>query len=232
MENSHIVGRFDRDLKNIQSRVLAMGELVGTQLRDATTVLTDPLSEEISRIVATDRQVNRMNGSISDRCERLIALRQPMAADLREALSPISVAAELERIGDHAKSTAKKARKLGNERISPALFEIISHMSSLVVGQLGDVLRAYRDEDVPLSRDIFDKDREVDALNKNLLADAVSILNASEADANTVLQAVLISRNLERAGDHVVNIARHNIHIVTGANTAGKDKSDGQQSAK
>ena len=232
MENSHIVGRFDQDLKNIQSSVLAMGELVGAQLRDATAVLADPQSEEISRIVATDRQVNRMNGSVSGRCERLIALRQPMAADLREALSPISVAAELERIGDHAKSTAKKARKLGNERIPPAQFEIITQMSSLVVGQLHDVLRAYREEDVPLSRKVFDKDREIDALNKKLFADAVNSLNASKADANTVLHAVLISRNLERAGDHVVNIARHNIHIVTGANTAGKEESDGQQSAK
>ena len=222
MENSHIVGRFDEDLKKIQSRVIEMGALVEEQLRDATAVLSAPQNDEISRIAEKDRQVNRMNGSIVDRCERLIALRQPMASDLREALSPISVAAELERIGDHAKSTAKKGRKIGGDPIPPVLLDAIQNMSQMVQQQLASVLIAYRDANVDLAREIFEKDSDVDALNKEAFANAVKHLNEEGINANVVLHAVLITLNLERVGDHVVNIARHVIHIVTGVNTAGK----------
>ncbi|MCI2400330.1 phosphate signaling complex protein PhoU [Aliiroseovarius subalbicans] len=226
MEHTHIVGRFDKDLNKIEARILAMGALVAAQLRDATATLAAPDGAEITRIVTVDRRINGMNGAIVKRCERLIALRQPMAMDLREAMSPINVAGELERVGDHAKSTAKRARKLGADRIPEEQLEIIMQMSAIVQTQLEAVLRAYSDGDIDLSRLICDQDRQVDALNRALFKGAVKTLTSSGDNAKSIMHAVLISRNFERVGDHIVNIARHVIHIVTGADVASKVETD------
>lgn len=216
MEHGHIVGRFDKDLKKIVGKVIAMGELVIAQLGAATEVLAVPDVEVVARIVATDRKVNGMERVITNRAERLITLRQPMALDLRAALSPISIAGDLERIGDHAKSTAKRARKMGGNAIPAEHLAILMQMSELVQRQLGDVLDAYHSSDIELAAVIRDRDKKVDALNNALFKLAVATLSNPGNDTEALTNAVLISRNFERAGDHVANVAGYVIHIVTG----------------
>jgi len=224
MEHEHIVGRFDKDLKKIMGKVLTMGELVIAQLGAATKVLAMPDADEVARIVATDRKVNGMNRAISNRAERLITLRQPMALDLRAALSPISISGDLERIGDHAKSTAKRAGKMDGKTIPAEPLAIIMQMSELVQRQLGDVLSAYHNSDIELAALIRERDNEVDALNKSLFRLAVSTLSSPGEDTEALMNAVLISRNFERVGDHVANVAGYVLHIVTGKDPSEMDQ--------
>lgn len=194
-----------------------MGELVIAQFDAATKTLAAPDVEEIARIVATDRKINGMERAISNRAERLITLRQPMALDLRSTLMPINLAGELERIGDHAKSTAKRARKLGENVIPAEPLAILMQMSTLVQQQLGDVLTAYHDNNIELSAAIREKDEEVDALNEAMFKLVVGRLSNPGAETEALMNAVLISRNFERVGDHVANMAGNVIHIVTGS---------------
>lgn len=216
MENVHIVGRFDKDLGKLKKRILAMGSLVSDQLKGATEALISPDPDKIELLIARDRKVNGMDKSIAGRAERLIALRQPVALDLRAALLPITIAAELERIGDYAKSTAKRAKKLDISSIPKEPVEMLLLMSEIVQDQLADVLVVYRDGDIDRIDAIRARDAEVDILNQNLFDLAVSTLSNAEHNAETILNVILIARNFERVGDRVVNIARYVNQIATG----------------
>ena len=216
METEHIASRFDKDLNKIKTEILDMGALVGVQLRDATEALMTRDLAEVDRIITTDRKINGMNLTVTKHSERLITLRQPMALDLREAMVPINIAGELERIGDHAKSTAKRARKLEGRIIGDDAMAILKKMSVLIQQQLEDVLIAYRDSDIEKAATIREDDLAIDALNKEMFAMSIGQFTEGADDAEALMHAVLISRNFERVGDHIVNITRYVIHIVTG----------------
>jgi phosphate transport system protein len=216
MEHEHIVGRFDRDLQKIKALILNMGALVNAQIKGATDALMDFETAEVDALVATDRKINGMNKDVDNRAERLIALRQPMALDLREAMLPIKIAGELERIGDHAKSTAKRVRKLTENTTAEGALAQIGEMSDKVQAMLTDALIAYRDSNIELCAEIRARDQEIDTLNKAVFAQTVAALTDNPQDAETLVHMVLLARSFERAGDHVVNISRQVHHIVTG----------------
>ncbi len=216
MENAHIVGRFDRDLNKIKDRILEMGNLVISQINQATEVMQNTDAAKVDRLVATDRQINGMNKDIHRRAERLIALRQPMALDLRQALSPINIAAELERIGDHAKSTAKRSHKLAAPPKDQEAMQITCQMSGLVQTMLADILVAYTNSDIEMAAKVRARDLDVDRLNKAAFAAGLRGISQDPAKAETFVHLILLARNFERVGDHTVNIARHVHQIVTG----------------
>lgn len=216
MGNAHIVARFDSDLNKIKAQILEMGDLVISQMREATEALSRYDAEEVDRLVATDRRINGMHKEVYSAAERLIALRQPMALDLRQALSPINIAGELERIGDHAKSTAKRSRKLADDPSEKAAMTIIHQMSAMVQAMLADALIAYTNSDIELAAEVRLRDLEVDKLNKSTFTVAVEGIAQAPQEAETFIHLILLARNFERVGDHVVNIVRHVHQIVTG----------------
>ena len=223
MENSHIVSRHDKNLSRIISGILDMGDLVVSQLSQATDALDNFAVDTVDHLIETDRTINGMHKDIYTRAERLIALRQPMALDLRQALLPINIASNLERIGDHAKSTAKRARLLAGQTPDPTLLAVIHQMSSTGQVMLSDVLRAYDENDIDLAADIRGRDPEVDQLNKDVFAAAVATIEKSPDRAETYVHIILLARGFERVGDHVVNIARDVHQIVTGEDLKAAD---------
>ena len=216
MDSKHIVTRFDKDLDRITARILQMGEMVADQIREATLALDRFDPDEVDRLIANDRKSNGMHKDIHIRAEQLIAKRQPMALDLRQALTPITIAAELERIGDHAKGTAKRARKLAGSGAGPKAQAAIARMSALVQAMLADALRAYEASDIVLAGEVRARDLEVDTLNKEVFASSMAEIETDPTQAAAHVHLVLLARGFERAGDHVVNIARHVHQIVTG----------------
>ena len=140
MENSHIVSRYDKNLDRIKSGIMDMGELVANQLAQATEALFQFDADRVDQLIATDRSINGMQKDIYSRAERLIALRAPVAIDLRQVLSPITIAGELERIGDHAKSTGKRARILATQKPDSALLEMLRDMSTACQSMLADAM--------------------------------------------------------------------------------------------
>ncbi|AZV77146.1 phosphate transport system regulatory protein PhoU [Parasedimentitalea marina] len=223
MENSHIVSRHDTSMRRIQSGILDMGDLVISQLEQATHALSNFDEDAVTHLIATDRTINGMHKDTYARAERLIALRQPMALDLRQALSPINIASNLERIGDHAKSTAKRARLLAALSPDPALLGDVEKMSGLVQIMLSGVLSAYDDSDTKLAAEIRDRDREVDQINKDVFTAAVSAIENAPDQAAAYIHIIVLARGFERVGDHVVNIARYVHQIVTGEDLKAAD---------
>jgi len=216
MENQHIVKKFDRNLEKIRASVLEMGEIVLQQVEDATAVLVNFDSKEANRIAMLDRWVNGLDKEIYDRAEILIVRRQPMAFDLRQSLAPINISGELERIGDHAKSTAKRAEIINKNDEVQAALDFVLQMSEMVQTMLRDVLVAYANLDIELAAEIRMRDRDVDDLNKQLLQAAISLGKKMPENVESLIHLVLISRNFERIGDHVCNIARFVHQISTG----------------
>ena len=223
MEKLHIVSRHDESIGRIISGILDMGDLVILQLRQATDALDNFEADTVDQLIATDRTINGMYKDIHSRSERLIALRQPMALDLRQALSPINIASNLERIGDHAKSTAKRARRLAGQTPDLALLCVIQKMSNTVQTMLLEVLRAYKESDTDLAADIRARDLEMDQLNKDVFATAVAAIERAPDRAETYTHIILLARGFERVGDHVVNIARDVHQIVTGDDLKAAD---------
>ena len=216
MIKEHIVGKFDDELTRIKSEILEMGELVGNQIKEAMDALLSFNTEGVDALVKTDRTINGMNKKINRHAEQLIAMRQPMALDLREALLATSIASELERLGDYAKSTAKKVRKLSENSSGEAALALLGNMGEIVMDMLTNVLKAYEKNDIEAAAEIRIKDVEVDEINKKILATIIKSIHENPEDTETLIHLVLLSRNFERAGDHIVNISRQIHQIVTG----------------
>lgn len=216
MAHEHIVKKFDKNLDKIKASIVEMGSLVALQINDATAVLLSYDAAEAKRIAAYDRIINGLNKDIHDRAEILIIRRQPMALDLRQTLAPINISGELERIGDHAKSTAKRAHIIGSNRPDDALLEMISQMSEVVQVMLAEVITAYESADLELAASVREQDQKVDELNNQLLQMAIKALAKNSEQAESLIHLILISRNFERIGDHITNIARYVHQIATG----------------
>lgn len=219
----HIMSRYDKDLGKLKRRILSMGSQVIDQIVDATEALDQFDAKEVDRLVAFDRTINGMHQDIYTRSERLIALRQPMALDLRQVLLPINIAHELERIGDHAKSTAKRARILADRQPSQPACDKIREMSAKVQAMLTEVLRAYDESNVELAATVRESDLTIDQINRDIFAMQVATLSDSPEDVEANVHLILLARGFERAGDHVVNIARHVHQIVTGIDLKASD---------
>lgn len=216
MEHEHIVKKFDKNLEKIKATIVEMGELVGLQVNDATAVLSSYDKAEVDRIRAYDRIINGLNKDIHDRAEILIVRRQPMALDLRQTLAPINISGELERIGDHAKSTAKRAHIIHNATPDDATLDMIAQMSMIAQTMLDDVIVAYVNADIDLAAKIRAQDKDVDVLYEQVLKTVIETLSKTPDKAKSLIHITLIARNFERIGDHICNIARYVHQIVTG----------------
>lgn len=212
----HIMSRYDKDLGKLKKRILSMASQVLDQLADATDALAEFDAGEAERLIAFDRTINGMHQDIYSRSERLIALRQPMALDLRQVLLPINIAHELERIGDHAKSTAKRARILARSTAGQPARDKIREMSEQVQQMLQDVMQAYDKNDIELAAKVRETDLGVDQMNKDVFAMQLAALSEATDDVEAHMHLVLLARGFERTGDHIVNIARHVHQIETG----------------
>ena len=216
MEQEHIVGAFDADLDRIKDEILEMGKLVKNQIRAATNALLEMELEEVDSLIATDRKIYGMNKNINMLAEQMIAMRQPMAVDLRLALMATNIATELERLGAHAKSTAKRVRRLSDTSPKKSIMSLIEKMSDLIETMLTNALKAYKKMDIEGAAEVRVKDAEVDDINDQIFKMAVNAIKKNPEDIETLIHIILLSRNFERAGDHIVNIARQVHQIVTG----------------
>jgi len=226
MTQDHIVKKFDKNLHKIKSAIMEMGHIVGLQLRDATAVLQAYDPTEVERITTHDRIVNGLEKDIYNSAELLIARRQPVALDLRQTLAPINIAGELERIGDHAKSTAKRAHIINATPEKSADLGLIIQMSEILQSMLVDILRAYDTGDLALATTTNARDATVDALNSQLLQMAIETLPKTPDHAAGLIHLALISRNFERIGDHICNIARYVHQIETGEDPKASSQPD------
>lgn len=212
----HISAQFNAELEAVKNHLLKMGGRVEQQLGAAVEALIKMDSGEAGKIIALDREVNRMEMSIDDECSRILARRQPAASDLRLVLAVARVVTDLERIGDEASKIARQAITLSEEGASPSNFVEIRRIGIHVSEMLRKSLDAFTRLDVDTAVEVVQRDDQVDKEYGSAMRSLVTFMIEDPRVITSVLNEMWALRSLERVGDHAANIAEHVIYLVRG----------------
>jgi phosphate transport system protein len=212
----HISAQFNAELEAVKNHLLKMGGRVEQQLAAAVEALLKMDSGEAAKIIALDKDVNRMEVKIDDECARILARRQPAASDLRLVLAVSKVTTDLERIGDESAKIARQAITLSEEGASPSNFIEIRHIGVHVSDMLRNALDAFTRLDVQTAVDVVKRDREVDREYASAMRSLVTFMMEDPRVISSVLNELWALRSLERIGDHASNIAEQVVYLVRG----------------
>lgn len=212
----HITKAFDADLEDLNRMVAEMGGLAEREIADAVQALTRRDTALARKLIATDAQIDALQHEIEERAVLTIARRQPMAVDLREIVSALRVAGEIERIGDLAKNIGKRVLDLNGEYPSLQLVRGIEHMGSLVLAQLKRVLDAYAARDVEEAMEVWRRDEEIDAMCVSLFRELLTYMMEDPRSITFCIHLLFSAKNIERMGDHATNIAETAHYMITG----------------
>jgi phosphate transport system protein len=206
---------FSEELQRLKEQLLEMGELAASRIDRAMAGLVARDSLILGDVIQGDESVNDYQIEIDDRCFKLLALRQPMATDLRLIMATTRITADLERVGDLAVNIAEAAaRYIQHPPVKPLID--LPKMSELSQQMLCDALSSFVSGEVALASDVLKRDDMLDDLKRQVFQDLLTyMLNNPELVA-PALDLVLISRHLERVGDHATNIAEDIIFLVEG----------------
>jgi phosphate transport system protein len=224
----HIVKSFDSDLKDLRRIISEMGGISEKMLQEGTHALVKSDTRLAQRVIETDRRLDALQREIEDKAVSFIARRTPLANDLREVISTIRIAGDIERVGDLSKNLAKRAIALsGHDSGLRKTMGGIDHMSVLVQGQLKDVLDAYAEGSETRALDVWSRDGEIDALNTSLFRELLTYMMEDPRNITTCSHLLFCAKNIERVGDHTTNIAETIHYMVTGrALDADRPKGD------
>ncbi len=205
----------DREMQEIKDNVLRMGSFVEAAIRAAIEALVSHDADAATMVIARDAEINAMQRTISTQITATIATQSPVARDLRFLLSLDHVSYELERIGDHAGSVAKQARKLAPE---PPLKQYVDlpQMGELAAGLVHEILRALVDVDQIKARAVAVKDDEIDALYHRIFDEVLDLMRADAENVDRGARILFAAHYLERIGDRVTNIAEDVVFLATG----------------
>jgi phosphate transport system protein len=209
-----IVRHFQEELEQLKRRLLEMGGLAEEEVRIAIKGLVERDQSLIDEAITGDEPVNAMHIEVDSRCFTLLALYQPMAADLRAIVAAVKINTDLERVGDLAVNIAEAAERC--IRLPPVKKLIdIPRMASLAQTMLRDALDAFVRRDTLLAQRVLDEDDKLDALKTQIFRELLTYMLQDPSTIEAALDLILISRHLERIGDHATNIAEDVIFIVS-----------------
>ncbi|MCC7267911.1 MAG: phosphate signaling complex protein PhoU [Caulobacteraceae bacterium] len=225
--SDHIVKSYDDDLNTVAAEVARMGGLAEAQVADAIGIIVKRDPHTAEQVVARDTRLDELHADIEDRAIRLIALRQPLANDLRRTVCAMKIAGELERCGDLAKNIAKRTLALADADPMLPLSRSIERMGKLVAGRLKDVLDAYTGGVLDKAVAVWSRDDEVDEHYNSLFRELLTYMMGDPRTITTGAHLLFIAKNLERIGDHATNIAEFVHYELTGRNIeAERPKTD------
>ena len=216
MENEHIVKSFDEELSQIENMTLEMGGLVETQISEAITALCNRDLELAQKVRLGDKAVDVLESQINEATLRTLALRQPLADDLRSVICALKVSSNLERIGDYAKNISKRTQVLAEIKSVGTAERTIKRMGQMVQIMVVDVLDAYIKKDLEMADEIRLRDEEVDYIHNTLFRELLTYMMENPSNITPCMHLLFIARNLERMGDHVTGIAEQVHYVVTG----------------
>lgn len=215
MVEKHTVKAYDEELNRMSNTILAMGGAVEAQLAQAVQALVKRDSELARATIEGDDRVDELELEIDHLAMRLLALRQPMAIDLRTITAAPKISSDLERIGDYAANIAKRAITLNQIQPVEAL-ATIPRMTDFVQGMIKDVLDAYVERDVEKALAVWRRDAELDEIYNGLFRELLTTMMADRRYITAGTHLLFIAKNIERMGDHVTNIAESINFMVKG----------------
>jgi len=225
--NEHIVRSYEDELNSLAAECVRMGGLCEAQVADAVTGVVKRNQELAAAVVLRDDKLDEAERDIERKTIRLIALRQPVADDLRRAVAAMKVANNLERCGDLAKNIAKRTLVIIESDPLTPLTRSIERMGKLVLGRLSSVLDAYSRSDLERALAVWSQDDEVDEHYNSLFRELLTYMMADPRTITACAHMLFVAKNLERIGDHATNIAEIIHYEITGAEmVGGRPKTD------
>ena len=216
MESEHIVKSYDEDLGRIDNMIAEMGGLVEAQLSDAIAAMVRRDTEMAERVIAGDKRIDQMEADADAFAVKLLALRQPMAEDLRAVITALKISNILERIGDYAKNIATRTIPLGRTPAIGGTVGTIARMARLAQGMINDVLDAYVARDTRKAADVRARDQEVDQLHTSLFRELLTYMMEDPRNITACTHLLFVAKNIERIGDHATGIAEQVQFLVEG----------------
>jgi len=215
IEQTKSRGGLDRDERLVKDGILRMGSLVEAQIRDAVRAVVERDLRLAEAVIVGDVRINDAQREVGDAIVMTIATQAPVARDLRFLMALDHVAFELERIGDHASSVAKVARRLADE---PALREVgeLARMGNLAADQVGGIISALIDVDDAQARTVALRDDEIDHAYHAFFAEIIEVMRGDPTTVERGTRLILASHWVERIGDRVTNVAEDVVYLATG----------------
>ncbi len=207
--------RLQKELESLKENLLKMAAMVEEAIGNSVQSLVKRDSELAKKVFQMEEEINKMELTIDDMCLRLLALRQPVAVDLRFITSAMKIVTDLERMGDQAVNIAERAITLNQEpQLKPYID--IPRMAELTQSMVKDVLDAFVNRDSKLARSVCERDDLVDSLNDQVFRELLTYMMSDPKTIPRAAHLMIVSRCLERIADHATNIAEDIIFMVDG----------------
>ena len=213
--SEHIVKSFTEQLEGLANAVAQMGGLTEAQFGNAIEAIAKRDAALAEAAISSDARIDQLQQAVEEQALKVLALRQPMAVDLRDTLASIKIASELERIGDLAKNIGKRALVLTREP-PIRLTQSLARMGRQTLAQLKAVLDAYSSRDAKAAESVWRHDDEIDELYNSLFRELLTYMMEDPRMIGLCTHLLFVAKNIERAGDHATNIAETVYHMVTG----------------
>jgi phosphate transport system protein len=227
----HIVKSYDQELKRLHAILTEMGGLVESQVALAVRAVVDKDAAAANRAIETDPRVDALEREAEQFVIRLIALRQPMAQDLRQIISALKITGDLERIGDYAANVAKRSMVLAQFHL-PYSLTGLSHMGRLVQENLKLIIDAVGEGDAEKALTVWRSDAAIDEIYDALFRELITYMMEDPRNITPCTHLLFIAKNLERVGDHATNVAELVYYTVKGVPlTDQRPKGDSSTSA-
>lgn len=222
---AHTVKSFDDDIAQLRAVITRMGGLCETQIAEAVEALMARNAEAARAIVENDKRLDALEAEAEALAVRIIALRAPMADDLREIVAALKIASVMERIGDYAKNIAKRASVVAQAApIGPAV--IVPEMARIVIEIIRDTLDAFVDRDAEKASAILSRDQQVDEFYNSLFRSLLTFMMENPHYITPSTHLLFVAKNLERIGDHATSVAEMVYFTATGQRPAERPKTD------
>jgi phosphate transport system protein len=209
-----VVRHFQQELGLLKERLLAMGGLAEERVQAAVRALVERDAGALDSVLTGDEPINQLHIEIDNRAFTLLALQQPMAIDLRMIVAAVKINTDLERVGDLAVNIAEASRRYLRHFPVKALVDL-PRMAEIAESMLRDALDAFVRRDLALAQAVLDRDDHLDSLKSQVFRELLTHMMENPAKIAPALDLILISRHLERIGDHATNIAEDIIFLVS-----------------
>jgi phosphate transport system protein len=211
----HTLKAFDQDIDRVRALISQMGGLAEHAIGEAMRCLTQRDVEGAQRVVDNDKKLDALEIETERRAVQLIALRAPMAGDLRDVVAALKISGVVERIGDYAKNIAKRVPLLeGAGKIEP--LALLPEMARIATGMVHDVLDAFVQRDEEMAVQVWERDSAVDDFYDSIFRTLLTHMMENPQNIGQSAHLLFVAKNLERVGDHATNIAEMVYYAATG----------------
>ncbi len=213
----HTVRSYEEDLRKLRDMIARMGGIAERQVADATAALIRRDTEQAAEVVSRDAALDQLEREVEQFCIRLLALRQPMAVDLRLIVACLKISHDLERIGDYAANGAKRSIVIAEQ---PQLGSLngFNRMARLVQENLKNAIDALVQQDARKAHDVWEADEPVDDIYNGIFREMLTFMMEDPRNITAATHLLFVAKNLERIGDHATNIAETVHYAVLGDN--------------